>query len=71
MSAALVAFYVRPMAINYHFKVNNHAQACMALPVNGFGFASLILICGQLWLFANSAHVGVITSVAVVYMGIE
>ena len=43
----------------------------MVLPLNGFGFANLILICGQLLLCANGARMGVIGGVAVVYMGIE
>ena len=43
----------------------------MVLPLNGFGFANLILIYGQFLLFANEAHVGIIAGVVVVYIGIE
>ena len=57
--------------MKYHFKVNNYMRPCMVLPVNGFGSTSLILICGQLLLFANGARMGVIDGVAVVYTGIE
>ena len=59
------------MAKKYCFKVDNHVQACMVLPLNGFGFPSLILICGCLFLCANGTHMGVIAGVAVVYTGIE
>ena len=45
--------------------------ACVVLPLNGFGSASLILICGWLLLCANGAHVGAIAGVAVVYTDIE
>ena len=62
---------MRPTAIKYHFKVDNHAWACLILPVNSFGSTSLILICGQFLLCANGAHAGVIAGVAVVYTGIE
>ena len=41
------------------------------LLLNGFGSTSLILICSWLLLCANSAHIGLIAGVAVVYMGIE
>ena len=57
--------------MKYHFKVDNYMWPCIVLPVNGFGSTSLILICGQLLLFANGAHTGVISGVAVVYTGIE
>ena len=57
--------------MKYHFKVDNYAQACVVLPVNGFGCAYLILICSQLLLFASGAYVGIIAGVAVVYRGIE
>ena len=57
--------------MKYHFKVDNHMRACMALPVNSFGSANLILICGRLLLFANGACAGTVAGVAVVYMGIE
>ena len=70
MSAASVAVNVRPIALKYHFKVDNHMQACMVLPLNGFGSTNLILICGQL-LFANGACVDVIAGVVLVYMAIE
>ena len=43
----------------------------MVLPLNGFGSANLILICGQLLICINGACTGVIAGVAVVYMGIE
>ena len=59
------------MAKKYHFIVDSHAWAWMVLPVNGFGSASLILICSWLLLCANGTHVGVIAGVAVVYTGIE
>ena len=59
------------MAIKYHFKADNHAQACMVLPLNGFGSANLISICGWLLIYINSARTGVIASVAIVYMGIK
>ena len=62
---------MRPTAMQYHFKMNNHVWACKVLLLNGFGSASLILICSRLLLYANSAHVGVITGVSVVYTGIE
>ena len=39
----------------------------MVLPVNGFGSTSLILIFGQLLLFANGACKGIIAGIAVVY----
>ena len=55
--------------MKYHFKMDNHMQACVVLPLNGFGSASLILICGRLLLCANGACTGVIAGV--VYMGIE
>ena len=62
---------MRPMAIKYHFKADNHTQACMVLPLNGFGSANLILICGRLLICINGAYAGVVAGVAVVYMGIE
>ena len=62
---------MRPTAIKYHFKVDNYTQAFMVLPLNGFGSASLVLICGRLLLCVNGACAGVIAGVAVVYMGIE
>ena len=60
-----------PMAIKYLFKADNHAWACVVLPVNGFGSTYLILICSQLLLFAKGACTSVITCVALVYIGIE
>ena len=57
--------------MKYLFKVDNHMQAYMVLPVNGFNSANLILICGQLLLFANSACAGIVAGIAVVYTGIE
>ena len=62
---------MRPMAIKYHFKADNHAWACMVLPLNGFGSANLILICGRLLICINGACAGVVAGVAVVYTGIE
>ena len=59
------------MAMKYHFKADNHTWACVVLPLNGFGSANLILICGWLQLCINGAHMGVVAGVAVVYMGIE
>ena len=59
------------MAMKYHFKVDNHAWACVVLPVNGFGSASLIIIYGYLLLFANSARASVVAGVAEGYTGIE
>ena len=59
------------MAIKHHFNDDNHAQACVVLPLNGFGSANLILICGCLLICINGAHAGVIARVAVVYTGIE
>ena len=56
--------------MKYHFKVDNHTWACMVLQVNGFGFASLILIC-QLLPFANGSCTGVIAGITVGYTGIE
>ena len=41
------------------------------LPLNGFGSANLILICGRLLMCINGAHLGVIAGVAVVYTDIE
>ena len=41
------------------------------LPLNGFGSANLILICGRLLMCINDAHTGVVAAVAVVYTGIE
>ena len=58
-------------AIKYCFKADNHAQACVVLPLNSFGSANLILICSQLLICINGARTGVITGVAVVYMAIE
>ena len=43
----------------------------MVLPLNGFGFASLILISGCLLLCANGTSMGIISGVAIVYTGIE
>ena len=57
--------------MKYHFKVHNHAQACMVLPLNGFGSANLILVSSWLLLCINGAGVSVIAGVAAVYMGIE
>ena len=57
--------------MKYCFKADNHTQACMVLPLNGFGSANLILIYGQLLLCINSACPGIIARVAVVYTGIE
>ena len=54
-----------------YFKVGNHMWACVVLPVNGFGFTNLILICGWLLLFSNGAYAGIIAGIAVVYMGTE
>ena len=62
---------MRPTAMKYYFKVDNHKRACMLLPLTGFGSASLILICSWLLLCANGARMGVISGVAVVYTGIE
>ena len=59
------------MAIKYRFKADNYAQACVVLPLNGFGSANLILICGQLLIYINGSCTGVIAGVAVIYMGIE
>ena len=42
----------------------------MVLPLNGFGSANLILICGLL-LFANGACIGAIAGIAVFYTGME
>ena len=42
----------------------------MVLPLNGFSFTNLMLVCRQL-LFANGAHIGVIAGIIVVYMGIK
>ena len=58
------------MAMKYRFSADNHARACAVLPLNGFGSANLILICG--WLMPlNGARVGVVAGVAVVYTGME
>ena len=62
---------MRPIAMKYHFRADNHAQACVVLPLNGFGSTNLILICGQLLLCINGARAGVVAGVAIVYMGIE
>ena len=43
----------------------------MVLPLNGFGSANLILICGWLLICINGACAGVIAGVAVVYTGME
>ena len=59
------------MAIKYRFKADNHMRACVVLPLNGFGSANLILICGQLLICINGAYAGVVARVAVVYTGIE
>ena len=59
------------MAIKYCFNADNHAQASAVLPLNGFGSANLILICGRLLICINGACAGVIAGVAVVYTGIE
>ena len=51
--------------------MDNYTLACVVLLLNGFGFACLILICGQL-LFANGACMGIVVGViVVVYMGME
>ena len=71
MPDALVALYTRPTAIKYCFNADNHMRACMVLPLNGFGFANLILICGRWLIYINGACAGVVAGVAVVYMGIE
>ena len=57
--------------MKYCFKADNHPQACVVLPLNGFGCANLILICGHLLLYANGTRKGVVAGVAVVYMAIE
>ena len=56
--------------MKYRFSADNHARACAVLPLNGFGSANLILICGRLtpW---NGARAGVVAGAAVVYTGIE
>ena len=59
------------MVMKYCFKVDNLAWYCVVLPVNGFGSASLVLICGQLLLFAVGACTGIIAGVAMGYTGIE
>ena len=59
------------MAIKYSFNADNHAWACVVLPLNGFGSANLILIYGQLLICINGARAGVIAGIAVVYTGIE
>ena len=59
------------MAIKYCFNANNHARACVVLPLNSFGSANLILICGQFLIWINGARTGVVAGVAVVYTGIE
>ena len=41
------------------------------LPLNSFGSANLILICGQLLICINGARMGVVAGVAVVYTGME
>ena len=43
----------------------------MILPLNGFDFTSLILICRWLLLCDNVARTGIIAGVAVIYMDIE
>ena len=62
---------MRLIAINYHFKADNHTWACVLLPLNGFAFANLILICSQLLICINGAQAGVIAGVVVVYTSIE
>ena len=57
--------------MKYCFKADNHAQACVVLPLNGFGSTNLILICGRLLLCINGLHAGVVAGVAVIYMGIQ
>ena len=57
--------------MKYHFKVDNHVQACIVLPLNSFSSTNLILICSQLLLCANDAHAGIVAGVSVIYTGIE
>ena len=71
MPDASVALYTRPTAINYCFNADNHAQACVVLPLNGFSSANLILIFCRWLICIYGAHAGVIAGVAVVYTGIE
>ena len=71
MPDASVALYFRPAAMKYCFNADNHARACVVLPLNGFGSANLILICSQLLICINGAHTGVVAGVAVVYTGTE
>ena len=59
------------MAIKYRFNADSHVRACMVLPLNGFGSANLIVICGWLLIYINGARAGVVAGVAVVYTGIE
>ena len=59
------------MAIKYHFNADNLARACAVLPLNGFGSANLILICGRLLMCINGARASVVAGVAVVYTGFE
>ena len=71
MPDASVALQTRPMAIKYRFNADNYVRACVVLLLNGFGSASLILICGQLLVCINGACTGIIAGVAVVYTGTE
>ena len=57
--------------MKYHFKADNHTQACMVLLLNGFGSTNLILICSWLLICINGALAGVIAGVAVDYTVIE
>ena len=57
--------------MKYHFKADNHMQACVVFPLNSFGSTNLMFICSQMLIFINGACTSVITRVAVVYMGIE
>ena len=43
----------------------------MVLPLNGFGSANLILICGWFLLFTSGAHIGIVAGIVTVYTGIE
>ena len=45
-------------------------QACVVLPLNGFGSTNLILICGW-FLLDNGARMGIIAGIVVIYMAIE
>ena len=56
--------------MKYHFNADKYAQACMVLPLNGFGSINLRLIYSWLLSFANGACMGVVAGM-VVYMGME